>query len=74
MNKLLDYIRRMLKRHSPNKKWSKIEKIRAQAFLQGYKQGRKDERMEIIFATVTPNMIREACGLEPIEKGDTEWR
>lgn len=73
MNKLLEHIRRMLKIHSPNKEWSKIEKIRTQAFLQGYKQGRKDERMEIIFATVIPNMIREACGLAPIEKGKIKW-
>ena len=74
MNKLLNYIRRMLKVHSPSKVWHDVEKIRAQAFLQGYKQGRKDERMEIIFATVTPNMIREACGLEPIEEGETKWQ
>lgn len=67
MNKLLDYIRRVLKVHSPCRVWYDVEKISAQAFLQGYEQGRKDERMEMIFATVTPNMIREACGLEPIE-------
>lgn len=73
MNKLLNYIRRMLKVHSPSKVWHDVEKIRAQAFLQGYKQGRKDESMEIIFATVTPNMIREACGLAPIEKGKIKW-
>lgn len=67
MNKLLDYIRRILKIHSPNKEWPKIEKIKTQAFLQGYEQGRKDERMEMICATVTPNMIRAAYGLESIE-------
>ena len=70
MNKLLDYIRRMLKVHSPSKGLSDIEKNKTQFFLQGYEQGRKDERMEMIFTTITPNMIREACGLEPIEKGE----
>lgn len=72
MNKLLDYIRRILKVHLPSKEWPDIEKIKAQAFLQGYEQGRKDERMEMIFSTIAPNMIREACGLEPIEKGETK--
>lgn len=67
MNKLLDYIRRVLKVHSPCRVWHDVEKIRVQAFLQGYKQGRKDERMEIIFTTVIPNMVRAAYGLESIE-------
>lgn len=67
MNKLLNYIRRMLKVHSPCKVWHDVEKIRAQAFLQGYEQGRKDERMEMISATVTPNRVRAAYGLESIE-------
>lgn len=65
---LMDWLRRMFKVHSPSKEWPDIEQIKTQAYIEGYEQGRKDERLEIIYTTVTPNMIREACGLEPIKK------
>lgn len=70
MNKLLDYILRILKVDSLDNEIPIIDKIKTQAFLEGYEQGRKDKEIEMIFATVTPNMIREAFGLEHIEEGE----
>lgn len=70
MNKLLDYILRILKVDSLDNEIPIIDKIKAQAFLEGYEQGRKDKEIEMIFATITPNMIREVCGLENIEEGE----
>lgn len=74
MNKLLDYILRILKVDSLSNELPIIDEIKTQAFLEGYERGRKDKEIEMIFATVTPNMIREACGLEHIEEGETEWQ
>lgn len=70
MNNALSYLSMLFKRHSPSKEWLDIEKFKTQAYMEGYKQGRKDERMELIFITITPNVIIEACGLESIEKGE----
>ena len=46
----------------------KIELTRA--YMEGYEQGRKDEKIVMVSEKMTPNMIREALGLEPVEKGE----
>lgn len=69
MNMVMNWLRSLVfKVHSPSKEWPDIEKIKTQAYIEGYEQGRKDERLEIIYTTVTPNMIRKVCGLEPIKE------
>lgn len=65
---IMNWLRSVFKVHSPTKEWPDIYENKSQAYIAGYKQGRKDERQEMIFTTVTPNMIREACGLEHIKE------
>lgn len=71
MNKQLRYISKFLKRNFPCEKRPDIKKIElTRAYMEGYEQGRKDEKIVMVSEKMTPNMIMEALGLEPVEKGE----
>lgn len=71
MNKKLWYITKFLERNLPREKRPDIKKIElTRAYMEGYERGRKDEKLAMVSEKITPNMIREAFGLESVEKGD----
>jgi hypothetical protein len=71
MNKKLWYITKFLERNLPREKRPDIKKIElTRAYMEGYEQGRKDERLVMVSEKMTPNTIREALGLETVEKGE----
>lgn len=50
----------------------KEEKEIAKAFVEGYQKGLKEGELVGIQKRYTANQIREAFGLEPIKKGETD--
>lgn len=72
MINLLDHLRKVFHCHLPSKEWgdafreAEKNRILNEAYLSGYNAGLKAGRQEYIFEKVTPNKIREACGLDPI--------
>lgn len=72
MSKLRDYLQKCFKVHLSSKEWGDVvreagkNRILNEAYMSGYNTGLKTGRQEAIFETVTPNKIREECGLDPI--------
>lgn len=72
MTNPIDYIRKIFHRHSPSKEFEdnirEVEKNKSltESYLSGYNAGLSYGRQEYIFEKVTPDEIREVCGLDPI--------
>ena len=49
---------------------SEKEKEIAKAFVEGYQKGLKEGELRGISKRYTANQIREAFGLDPVEKGE----
>lgn len=64
----------MLGIHSPSEMMvqagSQCEYVRG--YMDGYKQGKKDERTETVYKKYTMNEIREACGFSRVEKEEVK--